>query len=271
MLRRWLHLDLLTVSLLAVLTYAIVTFGPIALLIPLRIFLGFLIVLLLPGYALASLLFPRRVGIGGVDRLVVCLGLSIAVTPILGIILSSTPQGITTQSLIISELAIVIVASLLASLRRQTLPPTERFAPLFDHTFSRLVLLLVVALIAVFGSIKLLQPKPKFTALYLLNTAGQMGGYPSLLRPGQALRITAVVENREGRQMSYELRVQTDPPIRAIEIPTLAPGDRWQSEILVQAPTTAGEYKLPLELYRAKDLEPYRTVHLNLTVTEDHP
>ena len=49
-----------------------------------RIVLGLPFVLFFPGYVLNLALFPRKEGMGGIERVVLSFGLSIAVVPLIG-------------------------------------------------------------------------------------------------------------------------------------------------------------------------------------------
>jgi uncharacterized membrane protein len=48
-------------------------------------------VLFFPGYTLISALFPRKDSLSGVERLALSFGLSIAVVPLIGLILNYMP------------------------------------------------------------------------------------------------------------------------------------------------------------------------------------
>ena len=61
----------------------------------LRIVLGLPLVLFFPGYTLLLALFPRKDRLGGVERLVLSIGLSIVITAFLGLIINFTAWGIT--------------------------------------------------------------------------------------------------------------------------------------------------------------------------------
>jgi uncharacterized membrane protein len=50
--------------------------------------------LFLPGYALIATLFPRKGDLDGIERIALSFGLSIAITPLLGLGLNYTPFGI---------------------------------------------------------------------------------------------------------------------------------------------------------------------------------
>jgi len=60
---------------------------------PVRVLLGLLLVLFLPGYSLIAALFPRRDDLDGIERIALSFGLSIAVVPLLGLALNYTQYG----------------------------------------------------------------------------------------------------------------------------------------------------------------------------------
>ena len=61
---------------------------------PVRIILGLSLVLFLPGYALIATLFPRKDDLDAIERIALSFGLSIAITPLLGLALNYTLFGI---------------------------------------------------------------------------------------------------------------------------------------------------------------------------------
>ena len=60
----------------------------------LRYVFGSLFVLFIPGYALIQLLYYRREDLSDLERLALSLGLSLALVPLVGLILNYTPFGI---------------------------------------------------------------------------------------------------------------------------------------------------------------------------------
>ncbi len=56
----------------------------------LRIILGLPFLLFFPGYTLVAALFTRKEGMGSIERVALSFGLSIAVVPLIGLILNYT-------------------------------------------------------------------------------------------------------------------------------------------------------------------------------------
>jgi Predicted membrane protein len=85
-----------TVAALVLATFALVaaTEGAGGPLLPLRYVLGTVFVLFLPGYALVEALYPRGDELSPLERLALSIGLSLALVPLVGLLLNYTPFGI---------------------------------------------------------------------------------------------------------------------------------------------------------------------------------
>ena len=94
----------------------------------LRIIFGLPVVLFFPGYVLVLALFPKKEGMNGIERVALSFGLSIAVVPLIGLILNFTWWGITLESTLYSTASFIFVMSIIAWVRRKRLPERERFA-----------------------------------------------------------------------------------------------------------------------------------------------
>jgi uncharacterized membrane protein len=141
--------DLVLIGLLGVWT-VIVGFDLLSMPIG-QIGLGMLAILFAPGYALGAVLFPKsgsesgedgpadatrgfssRVADGSptaVERVVLAVGLSVSLVPLLGIVLSSTPWGITARSLLGTVGVITGALVIIAAARRRRVKPQDRFEP----------------------------------------------------------------------------------------------------------------------------------------------
>ena len=85
-------------------------------LVYLRNFLGIVFVLFLPGFSLIKVIFPKK-EIDSIERTALSIGMSLALVPIMGLLLTYTPWGIRTTPLTISLLALTIVLATLAIIR----------------------------------------------------------------------------------------------------------------------------------------------------------
>lgn len=87
-------------------------------LIYLRYILGSLYVLYLPGYTLIEALYPRGDELDPLERLALSIGLSLALVPLVGLVLNYTPWGIRLTPVTIS-LALIAEALALYALYRK--------------------------------------------------------------------------------------------------------------------------------------------------------
>ena len=94
---------------------------------PVRVLLGLLLVLFLPGYSLIAALFPRRDDLDGIERIALSFGLSIAVVPLLGLGLNYTPYGIRLVPVLAGLSLFTVLLAVVAGVRRVWMPEAERF------------------------------------------------------------------------------------------------------------------------------------------------
>jgi hypothetical protein len=86
-------------------------------LVVLRWILGSVFVLFIPGYVTVEALFPKSRELDGIERFALSIGLSLAMVPLIGVLLNYTPWGIRLTPIVIS-LAIFTVGLSLAALER---------------------------------------------------------------------------------------------------------------------------------------------------------
>lgn len=92
-----------------------------------RIIFGIPLVLFFSGYSLTAALFPRKDDLDVIERIALGFGLSIAITPLLGLALNYTPFGIRLLPVLITLSGFIIGVSILACIRRIALPEEEIF------------------------------------------------------------------------------------------------------------------------------------------------
>lgn len=172
---------------------------------------------------------PRRAGsIDGIERVALSFGLSIAITPLIGLLLNFTPFGIRLVPIVLSIGGFTLVASAIAALRRQALPDDERFrvpyrawvgavrAELFapeTRLDAVLNVVLVVSLLLAISSVgyAVLVPKSgeSFSEFYLLteNESGALvaDDYPENFTVGQSQPLTVGIGNHEHEQVDYSV------------------------------------------------------------------
>lgn len=209
--------DLIAIAALSVLLIMIIHFSPESML---RKALGLAFILFFPGYSFITFLFPERKELDTIERIALSFGLSIAITPLIGLALNYTPFGIRLIPILLSLSAFNILFSALAIHRR--LNARDPFIPRVDvrellewDEMSGLdKVLTVVLLIAIFASIATLiyvivTPKPgeKFTEFYILGPGGKAADYPTKLWVGQNGTVIIGIVNHEYRPVNYTVEV----------------------------------------------------------------
>ncbi len=110
--------DLALVILLTHLCIPFALIPPLNEISPIRIILGLPLVLFLPGYALIAALFPRKDDLDAIERIALSFGLSIAITPLLGLALNYTAFGIRLSPILIVLSVFTISLAMGAYVRR---------------------------------------------------------------------------------------------------------------------------------------------------------
>jgi len=254
---------------------------------PLRIALGVLFVLFFPGYTLVAALFPRRGSLDPLERTALSFGLSLAVVPLMGLLLNFTPWGIRPNPVLVSLLLFIIIMAAVAWHRRHRLAPEERFGPRLLPRFTSLshswkaqgtwgrtlTLLLVLAVVGGVTTAAYAISRPKtgerFTEFYILGREGRAENYPSQLVLGDEGRVTVGIVNQEHETTTYRVEVTIDAETVGVrDVITLDHQGKWEEE-LGFVPTRAGpRQKVEFLLYKGTDQRPSRTLHLWLDVSQ---
>lgn len=265
---------------------------------PLRAVLGLVFVLVLPGYVTTAALFPSRERIDWIERGALSLGLSVAIVPLVGLLLDYIAE-IDIASIALSMGAYIALLSVLAYYRRMRLPIEERMRldiyidldlrkyPMVDRV---LIVTIAVVLIATVSLLVYAISNPgggeRFTQLALLSEEMTASDYPT----GSAGTVVVCIGCNEGEDTDYTLVIvlvteesQNYTSLRyseslegtnALEVGeglavniTVAE-DGWVNSSFSYQFDDIGDYKLRFLLYKQGEVdapEPYREVYLWLT------
>jgi uncharacterized membrane protein len=183
--------------------------------------LAILLVLLVPGYVLIGALFPSGKEIDWIERIALSFGLSIAVVPLLGLVLNFTPFGVGFAPLVGIIALFTVVVGMFAYLRRMRLPPMERLSidvdlvlPNWggDSTVDKLItIILSASIVAAAGVLVYVLEKPHpdvpFTAFSILGPTGRPSDYPTRLNSTQPGTVIIGVANHEVARVNYALQI----------------------------------------------------------------
>jgi uncharacterized membrane protein len=212
---------------------------------PLRVVFGLPFVLFVPGYAFIAALFPEagvpvdgdtgedtpdpsdRSGIDAIERVALSIGSSIAIAPLIGLVLNFTPWGIRLVPILGGVSAFTLVAVAVATLRRWELPEEERLrvsyrgwipagrAELLDPDSQRdaavnalLVVSILLATVSVGYAVAVPKQGEQFSELYLL-TEGEdhlvADDYPTEFVRGEPRPLVVGIGNQEHDTTEYTL------------------------------------------------------------------
>jgi len=286
---------------------------------PIRIVAGLGFTLFIPGYAFIAALFPeagsgptagdendtdpRADGIDGIERTALSFGLSIALVPLVGLVLNFTPWGIRLLPILISLSGLTLVLTAIAAVRRWALPADERFRVPYrawlragrDELFSPasrtdavLNVLLVFSILLAAASVGYAITVPKdgerFSEFYLLTEEedGELvaDGYPTEFRQGEGRSLVVGIGNQEHERTAYtiiaelqrvervgnETQVRERSELRRFQ-PTLGHNETWQRQHEVTPMMTGDRLRLQYLLYRGS---PPETVGQSTAYREVH-
>ena len=271
--------ELLPLNLLVIALGIAIIFFPSSVL---RIILGLPFVLFFPGYALMVALYPRRVGMGGIERIALSLGLSIAVVALIGLILNYTPWGIRLESVLYSLASFIFISSIIAWLRMRRVPERERFGIELQLRVPGwgegrwdkvLYVLLVLVILGALGTLGYIIATPKvgerFTEFYILGMGGKAAEYPKELVVGEEGKVIVGIINHEHEPTTYRVEVKIDGEKGSeIEPVVLEHDEKWEEEISF-VPKVAGQnQKVDFLLYKEGEGEVYQRLHLWVDVIE---
>ncbi len=257
-----------------------------------------LMVIFVPGYVLVAALFPGEKEIDWIERIALSFGLSIAVVPLLGLLLNFT-FGIFFQPIVITILLFSEGLAAVAYVRRMSLPVEKRLSVTIDvkapawQEYSPMDKVLTVGLVAsvVFSASVLgyvvTTPRPgeRFTEFFILGPEGLAADYPTELNVSEEGTIIIEVASHEFEQVIYAIDVnligvvvqfnETSGFNETVEVNwtamdsfdfTLDHDTNWTQTYTFSIPDP-GSWKVELLLYRGGDFSAsYRNLHLFVTV-----
>lgn len=248
-----------------------------------RLLLGLTMALFCPGYALQAALFPRRNGPGGAERLALSVGISLALVPLLALVLDQLPGGIGLESVVGAEAGATLLVLAAAWVRWRRLPEGGRwdwdFSPASIASslggrsrfwlYSGMAGVLVAGLLLLLAVIRFAGADNPGTEFYLCGSEGQADGYPRWALVGRPVTVTVGMVNGEETTVEYRLEVVDGESLLGQAGPVrLAPGATYEGAVSF-TPARAGDpVRVQFLLYRNGLAVPYRTLWLWLRVEE---
>lgn len=246
-----------------------------------RIVVGLLFILFSPGYALMAALFPKKAPIGTVERIALSFGLSIAVVPLIVLILNYTPWGIRLNPILFCVTLFIVIASAIALSRRWRVPKLLRYEPHlriklpnwagWSRVEKALLGMLLISMMVAVGAVAYAVATPhvgeSFTEFYVVGPEGMAEDYPQDLAPGEEGKIILAIVNHEHQVTDYFVEIEIDgEKVQEIGPISLTHEEKWEEPVTF-APNKAGEHqKVEFLLHKNYESETYRKLHLWLDV-----
>ena len=225
------------------------------------------------------MLFPKRDDLEDIERVALSFILSLAVNPLLGLILNFTPFGIRLLPILIVLSAFTVSVSLVAWVRWRRLPDEERFTVPFKRLNFNLgqsaldkclSIILIASIIGSFSTLVYVGITPRtgerFTEFYLLGSNGTASDYPIELMVGEEGELIIGIVNHEYENVNYRLEVTFNGPLIHEEQIFLNENEKCEIPFIFKAPKKGENQKLEFILYRDQEKEAYRTLQLWIRV-----
>jgi len=276
---------------------------------PLRWAVAFLAVFFCPGYAIVSALFPGRkallsqttivrreehlLDIALMERLVLGVGLSAAIMALAGTVLT---RGILsyTETVVAAECVLItFVASIIAVVRRSSLPRGDQFAVAtaikkrMPFTAAEMgVAVVIIAAVMVLSAVTVnglnaKQTSEAYSEFAITGSDGELSHLPSVLATNQAglVKVTVISHAAEKQRFQLTLALEESPgvgttfdPAQQVSVGAGQPksytfdlggGERWDAVISFLIPIK-GEHTLYLVLDDGREV---KALWLPLTIT----
>jgi uncharacterized membrane protein len=196
-----------------------------------RLILALPLILFIPGYVLTAVLFPDSTDIDAIERIVLSIGTSVIIAPLIGLCLNFTPWGIRLDPIILSLTAVVVVLVIYAGICRIRTPPESRYT-LPVPEIRRVVqnewnsrngskrdrilffaMVFAIGLVIVSAALAITLPKPgeKFSEFYILGENRTADSYPQVILPNISYPVYVGIGNHEFRTVNYTVEIYLVP------------------------------------------------------------
>jgi uncharacterized membrane protein len=245
--------------------------------------------LFLPGYSLITTLFPRKDDFDGIERIALSFGLSIAITPLLGLALNYTPFGIRLSPILIVLSVFTISLAMGAYVRRSMIPEEDRFVvenflgknlnKTSDIRFAQsdtridriLTVILIISIVLAISMVVyvIITPKEgeKFTEFYVLGPGGKATDYQTNLKVGEEGEVLIGIVNHEYANVTYQLEVKLNGTVIDEKSVELMHNETWERPFTFKAIKAGEDQKLEFLLFKDEEKDVYRSLHLWVDVT----
>lgn len=248
-----------------------------------RALLGLVYLLLVPGYLLHLVLFPRRDHPDSIERVALSLGMSMAIFPPVALTLDALGLGFDTPVILVAYLGITVVLGILSWVRRQRIQVDVRFAltlgssageeierDRLNRWLTRLIVFaLLLGVAAMIGILFLPSPAREFTEFYLIGEEGLAENFPRFVTIDEPITIIYNIINneRDAHQYRVEARSASSRILATTEPITIPIGGAVEDSLRITPDEIGDNVRIDIWLYQDNNPEPYRALRLWLNVS----
>lgn len=255
----------------------------------LRIPLGLVYVLYAPGYLIQAVLFPYQDDLDSIERVGLSLGLSVAIIPLLALLLDWLPWGLSLWPIVIGQLLVILSLVVVVFVMRLFLPAEQIYAPevqpkprrwwrSLGAQDRRLFLFAGVTLLFALGAMAWIFLVPSdaefMTEFYILGAEGLAEDFPREAAVEETLTVTMGIHNLERAAHTYRVEIWAVDPweedrraLVGLNGPyPLAVQDGLEVPLTWAMPWSGEDLQTEFLLYIDGQPEPYRQLRLWLDV-----
>ena len=268
-----------------ILLIGLIAFGVQGLTNPLtiiRLLLGLVYVLYIPGFTFQLLLFPRAEDLENIERITLSFVLSGVIIPPLALFLNGLPWGIRLWPIVISLSAFILLCMIGATIRLLGMPVDERMEPkprlglrkwwaeqerVIKVVYVILTIVLTTASLTAISILVTPKPAERFTEFYILGKERLAEDYLQEMTMGQVITMTTGISNKEGSVSTYNIQVISAEQVVGQAGPiTLEINATWEQPVEFSIPTAGDNQLITFVLEREGQATPYRTLQLWLNI-----
>lgn len=250
--------------------------------------------LFLPGYALISTLFPEKDRLEGKERVALSIAMSIAIVPLVGLVLNYTSWGIKELSVLAGLSGLTLLLCGIAYIRRAQLSEDKTFEVSIKNSSFNLIsqflknptsktesilrIFLVLSFILLIGSIGYVNivphEKDSFTEFYMLGPEKMAKNYKTEYIQGESGTYIIGITNKEYKTMNYTMDVRLEN--KSLPLPTnlqnivLEQNKTFEAPLVVTPSVEGKNMQLEFLLFNETEKNtPYRDLRLWINVTEE--
>lgn len=271
-----------TVNILMVLLLLPWANEPSLILMGLRLIVGLIFLLFMPGFLLQSVLFWRNRELNALEQIALSMGISAALAGALALLLDVMHWGLQLEAIVSAIILLTTLLALIGGLRRRNSEKAFLVISLFvlpwwqeqDNMNRLLYGVMALALLgaAFFSAAIITLPRPgdSYTSFYLLGSEHLAEAYPQDIVLGETVTVMAGITNQEGHASKYYVKMlHVGKVIGQLEAFTLNDGETLETLLEFTPENTGNDLEIDIILYRDDVPQPYRTLRLWLNVSAE--